>query len=284
MTYSNGQIPIRYQNALFLVAIGLIIITSGATAWVLRAYRSHKHIEQQRFNQRVDKEMHDVRIRMQEDIAKIAAIATRVMSDVLYKSNDDAFSYFKKILVQYPAVYAVGIAYEPHQFNDTTNRHGIIAVRKGKKIEQLLLERFYDYTQQDWFKQELPEQGIWLAPYKDSVTNTVHVRYAIPFFSYDSQLQQRIKKGVFFLDLNLESIKDLMEILELKNAQYALLIAQDGTVLYFPGISQSSIRLKDINPALYKVMEKVEDQAKRKEGGHISYFDPVSHREYQMFY
>jgi len=284
MTYSNGQIPIRYQNTLFLVVIILIIFSSGVTTWLFKSYRNHKHIEQERFSERVDTEMHDVRARMQEDIAQIAAIATDVMPEVLYKSNDDAFAYFKKILTQHPLVYAVGIAYESYQFNDKTQLHGIVAVKKAKKIEEVLLESFYDYTQQDWFKQELPEQGAWLTPFKDSVTNTIHVRYAIPFFSYDNQLQQRIKKGVFFLDLNLDSIKNLMEILELKNAQYALLLAQDGTVLYFPGISQSNLRLKDINPSLYKVMEKVEEQAKRKEGGHIIYYDPVSHREYQMFY
>lgn len=283
MTYQNGQIPIRYQNALFLVVIGLIVILGSVGAWLFISYRNHKQMQVQQFKDRVEKEMHEVRSSMQKDIAQIATIAMQVLPDILHKSDDEAFSYFKKVLQQHPHLYALGVAYEPNQFNHTTKLHGIISVKKGRSIEQLSLENFYDYTQLSWFKQELPEQGAWLDPYKDSVTNAIHVRYAIPFFSYDNQLQQRVKKGVFFLDLNLESIKNLMEVRELKDAQYALLIARDGTVLYFPGIL-SNVRLKDINPLLYKTMEKVEEQAKHQEGGSIAYYDPASHREYQMFY
>lgn len=287
MAYHESSVPVRYQNAVLVLLILLLAVATFITGWLGISYHRRTHELNAVFEQQVTHEMHTLQMAMQTIIATLVEQGLTTMQQAINQPDAHVISLFDNMLSQNPQLYAMGIAYEPFAFTSKTSLHSILCFKQQGAIKHIALDTFYDYTKQEWFNHELPAQGAWLSPFHDSVTGTTHIRYAIPFFAYDTKEQQRVRKGIFFIDVNGTGIKDIMENLELKDAQYAFLMAQNGLLLYFPGTSeQTSLesQLQESNPAQYELMLAIAQEASRHKGGSATFHDPLSAHEYQLFY
>lgn len=225
---------------------------------------------------------------LQEKLQEIEAVGNQlaqalsegsVKQDVLLKKLHDA-------ALSSPLVIAVGVAYKPHAYEKNL-RFARQYVRTDHKAQEVLIEKFYDYTSADWFKQGLTRKKGWTEPYFSSVLNKVVVNYSVAITHVDEKTKTTQSIGLIFIELTLHDLATIMGLPTLEYSQTAFLLSHKGEFLFYPNGTYAADRktIFDISyePGKHKLFE-IGSRMIKNELGHSELYDSDVHKSYWIYY
>jgi hypothetical protein len=213
-----------------LVALGLALLIVAVTSHVLRLQRqtaAGRQLSRARavdYGAAIDRELRTFPPIVEELAAQLNA--GRLGPENLGPG-------LAAVLQSHPTVFEVGVAYQPFATGSGVRLFAPHAARSGAggAIEAFQLERRYDYTTYDWFKQGIVKAG-WGEPYFGSATKTLVVGYQIPFFGSGDSGQAPI--GVVRINLSLAGVRSLVSAVSVGRTGYGFLLSSQGLYLSHP--------------------------------------------------
>ncbi|MBL8102506.1 MAG: GAF domain-containing protein, partial [Anaerolineales bacterium] len=113
----------------------------------------------------------------------------------------------------------------------------------------------FDVTQRPWYVAANPENNadrnvIWSDPYQDAALNGLVVTSSIPVFKTDTQF-----RGVAAMDIQLNSITDVISSIKVGESGYAFLIDHNKRLIAFPAAGYADFGLTPETLPLGEVMD-----------------------------
>lgn len=147
-----------------------------------------------------------------------------------------AMTRLRELLEQNPYFYGSTITYQPFAFDPGRRLYSAYYIKKNGKIEYIRLDTIYDYTKPefDWFGDAISKGPLWTRPYYDEAARTLMVTYSAPFHGKSGANGQSRVMGVVTIDISMESIRQIIESLDLGPTGFGALVSQKGVYLYHP--------------------------------------------------
>ena len=123
------------------------------------------------------------------------------------------------------------IAFEPNRFDPERRLYAPYFARRNGELDFLRIEENYDYTDssQEWYVKALADGSRWSEPYFDtSVGDVLMITYSAVFHD------QSEPRGVVTIDVSMDAIRDIVRSLDLGGMGHAVLISDQGRLLYHP--------------------------------------------------
>jgi len=169
----------------------------------------------------------------------------------------------RRTVVENPAIYGSGIAFEPYAFKPASRLFAPYYYRSGRTVAFNPLESAYsdvEYLHWDWYQipQELGKTE-WSEPYFDEGAGKITMATcSVPF--YGTVAGERRLRGVVTADVSLDSLTELVSSVKVLETGYAALLSRNGMVIAHP--------LKDaiLNETFFSIAEARNDPAMRELG------------------
>ncbi len=162
--------------------------------------------------------------------------ANEVAALVEKNSSDNPANLIESVSKRYPALFGIGLAYAPYQFQAQTRIFAPYIVRDDNGTYRFIdIAKVYDYTQissdpdTSWYHLPLEKGALWLEPYFGAASKKFLAEYALPIFKPD-----KTPLGVIIANYSLENMQDSLNSLDIGNTGYAILISNKGNILAHP--------------------------------------------------
>lgn len=160
---------------------------------------------------------------------EIAALVTKA-------PGADPTRLIESVSKRYPALFGIGVAYVPYQFQPQLRLFAPYIVREDDGSYRFInIAQVYDYTQfssepdTSWYHLPLKKGALWLEPYFGTASKKFLAEYALPIFRPD-----KTPLGVIVANYSLEDMQDALNSLDIGNTGYAILLSSKGTILAHP--------------------------------------------------
>lgn len=142
----------------------------------------------------------------------------------------------KKELEQNPDFLEVGAAYKPFAYNPNIRLYAPFYTRKTGKIQLEQIEKSYDYTKPEnyWYYNTLADGSLWVEPGFDKSSGTIVADYDVAFYRIDPQTKEKTPVGIVYANYSVDTLKTLINSLELGKSGYGFLISNKGVILAHP--------------------------------------------------
>lgn len=168
-------------------------------------------------------------------LAAVMPVARAIADDLSSGrlAERDITSRLEADLAKWPQLFEAGVAYVPGESAGHLPRFAPHAghIGAGGAIAPFALEKNYDYTTYDWFKEGLKGAG-WGEPYFGGATHKLVVGYAVPFWRPGDPAKRPI--GVARVNFSLDKVRALVSAVSLGQTGYGFLFSRKGTYLSYP--------------------------------------------------
>jgi len=252
-----------------LVALGIALLIAAVSSYVLRLQRQTAE-GRQLSRTRASEYGAAIERELRAFPPMVEDLAAQLNSGRLEPANLEAG--LAAALQSRPTVFEVGVAYLPFATGSGVRLFAPHAARSGAggAIETFQLERRYDYTTYDWFKQGIVKAG-WGEPYFGTATKTLVVGYQSPFFRPGDPQQQPI--GVVRINLSLAGVRSLVSAVSVGRTGYGFLLSSQGVYLSHP-LEQYVTKRFDALPGAGSQTER--DGVQRALNGNANETDEIS--------
>ncbi len=93
------------------------------------------------------------------------------------------------------------------------------------------LDEVYDYLDFEWFAAPMKTGPHWTQPYFDEASRILMVTFSMPFHEPGNP---NVRLGVVTVDISMDTLKGILESIELGPAGYPAMTTADGLYLYHP--------------------------------------------------
>lgn len=285
-----AQVQSGQDNRLELYALGAMIALATALSFNLgySVWMKDKTAEEE-FHKNAYGELNSALIHFDQEAQNVSGVARNLSQELSMGTVD--FDKIKQKLSLLAAanrsIYAVGLAFAPNEFIKEKRLVSAAFVRDRGGVRKVSLEQYYDYTATAWFRNTLAQGAQWHEPFLDPSTNTIHVRYAVPFYRFSTDQQTRVPLGVVFVDVSLENIITMVEKFDWQYAAWPVIISAQGTILYHQIESHAKGLMNIVDlariPGEYD-WEYVSRRMLRKESGVGSFYNTISRDRFDVYY
>jgi Cache domain len=131
-------------------------------------------------------------------------------------------------------IFEVGLGYAPFAGDP---RMRLLAPHYGRQdgsCQFYRVEKSYDYTGYDWYKNTLAHGPNWIEPYFGRATRSLVTGYSVPFNQWGSVGEKRVPAGVARINVSLGGMKKLVQSLDLGKTGYGFVLSKKGTFIVHP--------------------------------------------------
>jgi cache domain-containing protein len=252
-----------------LVALGVALLIAAAASYLVRLQRQTAE-GRQLSRTRASEYSAAIERELRAFPPIVEDLAAQLNAGRLVPANLEAG--LAAALRSHPTVFEVGVAYLPFATGPGVRLFAPHAARSaaGGGVETFQLERRYDYTTYDWFRQGIVKAG-WGEPYFGAATKTLVVGYQSPFFRPGDPQQQPI--GVVRINLSLAGVRSLVSAVSVGRTGYGFLLSSQGVYLSHP-LEQYVTKRFDALPGTGSQTER--DAVERALKGTASETDEIS--------
>lgn len=208
-----------------------------------------------------------------QQLLKIVSMGQTISSSVSTSYEAIDMTQYEKMLSEViddnEMVLGSGLWFEPYVFNKNEKYMGPYVYKNGDKIETT-----YDYSnaEYDYFTQEyytLPKETkdvIITNPYFDETSNLIMSSCSIPIMKNDTYI------GCVTVDMQLDSLKKMINDVQFGNTGKAILLASDGTFL--AGVDDEKIKAaQNIKDSKHVSMSRIGEAFATEENGYVDFID-----------
>lgn len=210
----------------------------------------------------------------------------RALTQSMAKSIESSFDILKeedyqKMLINYTAMYpettGMGIWFAPYAFNDM-KKYAPYVYRDGDQVvySDEYTTNDFDIWESEWYKVGAAPNGGWTSAYQDEVSGTSMVTISYPIYDGSQKLM-----GVVTADIDISSIKNSIETMDIDYGGKAVLIERSG--IYLAGVPESQIMKTKIQEDSSKELAELGTKMLSSQGGgNFGYKEGSS--KYLLFY
>lgn len=198
-------------------------------------------------------------------------------------------NYLAQNLKRLPNLKSIAVAYAPFAFDPQKRLYGIQAERNGADIQTSQITQDYmlpgdaQDPSSDWYNKTIRQGAFWTAPYFDKQSRQTYVRYCVPFYNNGTQDPH----GVITIVLNLAAILAGMREIEIGKTGYAMLVLQNGTLIYHP-VEQYVVKKTTLFDIAKKdnneMLKEIANHIAKGQSGFETYKDPITHEQFWVTY
>ncbi len=243
------------QKIIFFAVLIVCLISLSASLWLGISYWHGVQSRRQfafEFGQQaadltkqvVDAEMGDqqeIAIRLADDLTNgklpYSELAARLRTDLETKPN----------------LFGMGVAFEPYVYKPDLRLYAPYFRKDDQgKFSRVQVENFYDYTDKsdpsssDWYYKTLDGNARWSLSGYDPAAQAVLVEYFVPFYRMERQTNQQIPAGIVYVDHSLDTIKTIVQSLDVGREGYNVLISDDGYIVSHPQSNLIARSIEDV--------------------------------------
>ncbi|MEW8955417.1 methyl-accepting chemotaxis protein [Clostridium sp.] len=190
--------------------------------------------------------------------------------ETFYKTinEEDYINLLKNTVLTNEETLGIGVWYEPYKFNSNKKFFGPYAFRENgsAKYTADYSKDDSNYNQEEWYKIGVnsSKEVQWSRPYVDKVTNISMVTSSSPFYDENKNFM-----GVVTSDIELSTIKNMIEGIRIGDTGRAFLIDSSGT--YLADKDQNKVMTKSILEDENKSLKKLGEEVLKNKNGQSSF-------------
>jgi Cache domain len=131
-------------------------------------------------------------------------------------------------------IFEVGVGYMPFAGDQKTRLFAPHYGRQDGSCQFFRVDKSYDYTGYDWYKNTLARGPNWIEPYFGRATGSLVTGYSVPFSQEGVVGEKQVPAGVARINMSLEGMKKLVQSLELGKTGYGFVLSKKGTFIVHP--------------------------------------------------
>lgn len=256
----NGEKTVRktgmrkISTRMLAVILPVIILSMGVLTLI--SAQSSKSIIEEQISSRVDAEinaqMNDITREL--SVVKQSSMDLSRMVGITY-SYVQTYTYIdmlKKIVSDNPTVMGSGIWFEPYAFSKSKEFVGPYVFRNGDALETTndYATAEYNYPSQEYYTNVAngETEPVFTDPYYDETLDCIMSTCAMPIYN-----DKDVFVGVISVDINLNTIQDMVSNVQVGKSGTAMMIAGDGAYISSddPAKEQSGMNImEDENASL----------------------------------
>lgn len=226
------------RNMLGFCAMITLCIFAWLTYNVIQKYRTTLNLSQQQAAIKTQ----EIANSIDDNLAKLVFIANELAEDLHEDALDEKAveSMLKRSALNHNGFYALGVAFDLYQLSPRLRLFAPFVRQDGSSYITDRVDNYYDYMSnsrpnlendenEHWFKQALEGKRGWLPPLYDTVYQQYALKYVTPLTGHT---KLNAMKGVVFLDIGLEWIRQQVESHDVGDNGYAIIINEYNQALY----------------------------------------------------
>lgn len=199
-------------------------------------YTSTKKIASNNINTQADVQLNGAAIHINSNLLAIEdlilAISEKYNSGEL--SDEELLAKLKKLPEEYSLLSKAGVAYEPYAYDPKEQLFAPFYTYNDNTIQSFNLEKFGDYSKDDWYVETVKNGKNWSEPYKDYSSEIYVTGFAVPIYNIPKENEKKALKGVVWVSISLSEIKKIMGKIDYAKNGYYLILSKKGYYIYHP--------------------------------------------------
>lgn len=150
--------------------------------------------------------------------------------------SGDLVARFEQVLRDHPLVHGVGVAYEPHAYDENIKLYSPFLIRHGAGAPELVqLADTMDYTAftERWYLEPLLNGAMWTEPHS-AKTGEALAEYAVPFFRPGDDPAKAAPIGIVYAAYALTDIKHFIGTLDVDIVGHQYVVSRQGRFIEHP--------------------------------------------------
>lgn len=225
----------KIKRNIFILLI-LFVISLIITSASIKIYTKNRNImieaakrlvsrEAVRSSIFVDKELKEL---MEATVSISDGLTSGKMnSDILTKQMESKLTANKNVL-------GIGVLYVPYAYSSNKRLHSIYFERRNGNINQVQIEKLFDYTKENWYHEISARGAFWVEPFSGVFSEETVVLFGVPFYQIDSVTKESKIAGIIIVTTPLESLSHILSSLNLGESGYAFLLYSNGAFISHP--------------------------------------------------
>ncbi len=273
----------RLKKIILVVNILLWSLSLAASVILFVAYQremqGRRQIAFEFGKQKCSQEQQVINTEMQSQMA----LATRLANDLTNErlAYTDLSARLRQDLENKPNLFGLGVAFEPYVYKPDLRLYAPYYRKDDQgKFTRVQVETFYDYTDKsdpdssEWYYGTLEGGPRWYYSTFDSAAQAVLIEYYVPFYRNDPQTGQQVPIGMVYVDHSVETIKAIVQSVDISEEGYAALFNNEGIIVVHP---QASLIGKTVQEAAEIIQDPdFVQNATRAQNGEDFYRERVS--------
>lgn len=277
----------RRSAITYILILLAFIFSIFAFAFQLKKYNESKiKLDSQLFIQTKLKVEHVASLILQ-NLNEIKSLNSTLSYGLTQNKLDESNieNVFYKEIQKYSFIKGLFVAYAPNQYKEDVKLYGQYYLNQNDKIEKGSIDKVYDYTTSEWFKQTAHEKKQqWFDPkmHKD-ILSDLTVMSAMPF--YDSKQKNNLK-GVVAVLFDYNALKEQISMLGKMAADNSIIFNKMGRVVYSK--NTQSVLDNDsflfVNENVSKNLDNIVIRGSEGYSGYVKFTDKTDKQSKWAFY
>ncbi len=268
----------------FFLCIVSIAAALGATYFIVKAYKQWQFLAkstQLTLQKKVYEQIEQLDALL-TTIGKHAEVIARTLGD--NRDTQTIEPILKKLWDTSPLIGSTGVAYayaanqKPFSLFITKKEGGIAGAFVTDQIE-----KYYDYTQQKWYKNALAGTAAWSEPFIEVMNNLSVVRYSVPISRFDSEKNRQEIIGALFIDLSHRHLADAISKMTEAIRGYSFILSANDDLITYPieeDVEEYKTLFNISRLPGKKGLREVAKEIQEKQTGMTTYYDTLSQESF----